>query len=470
MPRQGRPLGDRQFRRGHGERRANMRGPQRLPVQAEPKASRDRPVRPLLAWHISKAPILGMAPRTRPRCAATGIMATDTTEAGQTEQAEEAATATFADMGLHATVLQAVRDAGYEWPTPIQAQAIPLVMKGRDVMGLAQTGTGKTAAFTLPIVDRLIDGPRRTRALVLTPTRELCVQVEESVRKYARNAELEVLSVYGGVPLDPQEKKLRAGVDIVVATPGRLIDHLERQNVVFDDLEVLVLDEADRMLDMGFAPQINRVVAEIPSYRQTLLFSATMPPEVEALARKYLRKPVVVQVGRRSSAASTVTHAVYPVPRDRKSALLAQLLKAEALDSVLVFTRTKHGADRVVRHLERENIESTAMHADKTQPQRTRALEDFKSGKVRVLVATDIAQRGLDISGITHVVNYDVPQQAEDYVHRIGRTGRAAKEGDAFTFMAPDEIAMVRQIERVIGQPIPRISVPGYDFGTVAAD
>jgi len=376
----------------------------------------------------------------------------------------------FDQLGLSAELMKAVRDAGYTTPTPIQAQAIPLVLKGRDVMGLAQTGTGKTAAFTLPIVDRLLGGPQRTRVRVLTPTRELCVQVEESVKKYAMHAPISVVSVYGGVPLDPQEKKLRAGVDIVVATPGRLIDHLERQNVVFDDLEVLVLDEADRMLDMGFAPQINRIVADVPSYRQTLLFSATMPPEVEALARKYLRKPVVVQVGRRSAAASTVTHAVYPVPRDRKSELLAQLLRAEKLDSVLVFTRTKHGADRVVRHLEREQIEATAMHADKTQPQRTRALEDFKSGKVRVLVATDIAQRGLDISGITHVVNYDVPQQAEDYVHRIGRTGRAAKEGDAFTFMAPDEIAMVRQIERVIGQPIPRISVPGFDFGTVAAD
>jgi ATP-dependent RNA helicase RhlE len=396
------------------------------------------------------------------------LMSTETIEAEQDlEQDAGTESATFEQLGLSAEVMKAVRDAGYVTPTPIQAQAIPLVLKGRDVMGLAQTGTGKTAAFTLPIVDRLLGGPNRTRALVLTPTRELCVQVEESVKKYAFHAPISVVSVYGGVPLDPQEKKLRAGVDIVVATPGRLIDHLERQNVVFDDLEVLVLDEADRMLDMGFAPQINRIVADIPSYRQTLLFSATMPPEVEALARKYLRKPVVVQVGRRSSAASTVTHAVYPVPRDRKSELLAQLLRAEKLDSVLVFTRTKHGADRVVRHLERENIEATAMHADKTQPQRTRALEDFKSGKVRVLVATDIAQRGLDISGITHVVNYDVPQQAEDYVHRIGRTGRAAKEGDAFTFMAPDEIAMVRQIERVIGQPIPRISVPGFDFGTV---
>src|SRR5206468_3059415 len=241
------------------------------------------------------------------------------------------------------------------------------------------------AAFTLPIIERLVGGPRRTRVLNLTPTRELCVQVEGSFRKYAKHAPISVVSVYGGVPLEPQENALRRGVDVVVATPGRLIDHLERQNIVFDDLEVLVLDEADRMLDMGFAPQISRVVSDIPPYRQTVLFSA-------------------------------------------------------------------------------------AMHANKTQAQRTRALDDFKSGRVRVLVATDIAQRGLDISGITHVINYDVPQQAEDYVHRIGRTGRAANDGDAFTFMSPDEIAMVRTIERVIGQEIPRISVPGFDFGTVAAD
>ena len=396
-------------------------------------------------------------------------MATATTETQQ-QVIETDPAMTFDALGLSTELLSAVRDAGYAHPTPIQEQAIPLILKGRDIMGLAQTGTGKTAAFTLPMVDRLLSGPRRTRVLVLTPTRELCVQVEESIRKYSRHSALSVVSVYGGVPLDPQEKKLRAGVDIVVATPGRLIDHLDRQNVVFDDLEVLVLDEADRMLDMGFAPQINRIVSDVPRYRQTLLFSATMPPEVEALARKYLRKPIVVQVGRRSSAASTVAHAVYPVPRERKSSLLAELLRAEKLDSVLVFTRTKHGADRVVRHLQREGIHATAMHADKTQPQRTKALHDFKTGKVRVLVATDIAQRGLDITGITHVINYDVPQQAEDYVHRIGRTGRAAREGDAFTFMAPDEIAMVKQIERIVGQQIPRISVPGYDFGTVAAD
>jgi ATP-dependent RNA helicase RhlE len=291
------------------------------------------------------------------------------------------------------------------------------------------------------------------------------VQVEESFRKYGRHSKIRAVAIYGGVGLEPQQEKLRKGIDVIVATPGRLLDHMERGNVKFDDLEILVLDEADRMLDMGFAPQLNRIVAEIPRFRQTMLFSATMPPEVEALARKYLRKPVVVQVGRRSETASTVTHAVYPVPTTKKVELLAHLLLDEGLDSVLVFTRTKHGADRVVRHLSEKGIEATAMHADKSQGERTRALEDFKSGKIRVLVATDIAQRGLDVSGITHVINYDVPQQPEDYVHRIGRTGRAAASGDAFTFMSPDEIAMVRTIERVIGKKIPRISVPGYDFG-----
>ena len=377
---------------------------------------------------------------------------------------------TFADLGLAGPLLDGVREAGYTEPTPIQRQAIPLALSGRDIMGLAQTGTGKTAAFTLPIIDRLLGGPRRTRVLILAPTRELAAQVDESFRKYGKHSGLRVAAVFGGVPIEPQERALRSGVDVVVATPGRLIDHLERQNVVFDDLEVLVLDEADRMLDMGFAPQISRIVNEIPRYRQTLLFSATMPPEVEALARKYLRKPVVVQVGRRSEAASTVAHAVYPVPRDKKSALLIELLGQPDMDSVLIFTRTKHGADRVVRHLERAGITATAMHADKSQAQRTQALDGFKRGTVRVLVATDIAQRGLDISGITHVINYDVPQQPEDYVHRIGRTGRAAATGDAYTFMSPDEIAMVRTIERVIGQQIPRVSVPGFDFGTIAAD
>ena len=417
------------------------------------------------------SPAARRAPRATaaaPSVASTAEPSAATASAGGTLAQAEAATTdiTFADLGLTAPMLKALSDAGYRAPTPIQAQAVPLALKGRDLIGLAMTGTGKTAAFVIPIIERLLGGPHRTRALILTPTRELCVQVEESFRKYGRHSGLSVIPVYGGVGYEPQVKALRAGVDVVVATPGRLLDHLEKQNVVLDEIEVLVLDEADRMLDMGFAPQINRIVAQLHAYRQTLLFSATMPPEVEALARKYLRKPVVVQVGRRSGAATTVQHFVYPCPKDKKSALLVELLKKESLDSVLVFTRTKHGADRVVRTLEREGIKAGAMHADKTQGQRTKALDDFKTGKLRVLVATDIAQRGLDISGISHVINFDVPQQAEDYVHRIGRTGRAASTGDAYTFMCADEIAMVKSIERVIGQAIPRISVPGYDFGT----
>jgi ATP-dependent RNA helicase RhlE len=372
----------------------------------------------------------------------------------------------FAAFGLSEEVLRAISDAGYTLPTPIQSQAIPLALEGRDLIGLAQTGTGKTAAFTLPIVERLFGGPSRTRALILTPTRELCVQVEESFRKYGKFSALHVVPIYGGVGFEPQTAALKKGVDVVVATPGRLLDHMERKHGNFDDLEILVLDEADRMLDMGFAPQINRVVAQLPRFRQTLLFSATMVDTVEALARKYLRRPTVVQVGRRSEAASAVTHAVYPVPRDRKTALLSELVRAAGMDSVLVFTRTKAGADRVVRQLRQDGVEATAMHADKRQSERERALEAFRDNRIRVLVATDIAQRGLDISGITHVINYDVPQQPEDYVHRIGRTGRAAASGDAYTFMAPDEIAMVRTIERVLGTPIPRVSVPGFDFGT----
>ena len=383
-------------------------------------------------------------------------------------QAEASTTElTFADLGLSAPMLASLARAGYERPTPIQAQAVPLALKGRDLMGLAQTGTGKTAAFTIPIIERLLGGPKRTRALILTPTRELCQQVEASFQKYGEGTGLDVISIYGGVGYEPQTAALRAGVDVIVATPGRLIDHLEKQHVIFDDLEVLVLDEADRMLDMGFAPQINKIVAQIHPYRQTLLFSATMPPEVEALARKYLRKPQVVQVGRRSQAAATVRHYVYPVPKHKKTELLVHLVQSlDAEDSVLVFTRTKHGADRVVQHLAEAGYSADALHADKSQGQREQALARFKAGTTKILVATDIAQRGLDISGITHVINYDVPQQAEDYVHRIGRTGRAAKEGDAFTFMCADEIGMVRTVERVIGQQIPRISIPGFDFGT----
>ncbi len=386
----------------------------------------------------------------------------------------EAEIETFEGLRLLPAVLQAVRDAGYEVPTPIQAAAIPLALSGRDVIGLAQTGTGKTAGFTIPIIQRLLEvplaGSRRPRALILTPTRELAQQVRGSFEKYAIHSGFEIVEVFGGVALGPQEDALKRGVDVIVATPGRLIDHMERGNVVFDDLEVLVLDEADRMLDMGFAPQLNRIVREIPSYRQTLLFSATMPAEVEALARKYLRQPTVVQVGKRGGAAKTVEHAVYPVPEHRKTALLIDLLREERLDQVLVFTRTKNAADRVARDLEEAKIDALLMHGDRSQKERMDALEGFRTGRVRVLVATDVAQRGLDIAGISHVINYHVPEQPEDYVHRIGRTGRAAATGDAFTFMSAGEIAMVRTIERHLGRPIPRISVPGYDFGSAAAD
>src|SRR5881394_3176099 len=286
------------------------------------------------------------------------------------------ASISFADLDLAPELLHAVGDAGYTHPTPIQQQAIPLALAGRDLIGLAQTGTGKTAGFTLPIVQNLITTPlagadgeplHRPRVLILTPTRELAAQVEASFRKYGKYTSLRVVPIYGGVGIEPQSKALRRGVDVVVATPGRLLDHMERGNVGFDDLEVLVLDEADRMLDMGFAPQLNRIVSEIPRYRQTLLFSATMAPEIEALARKYLRKPVVVQVGRRSETASAVTHAVYPVPKEKKTELLAELLENNELDSVLVFTRTKHGADKVVRHLSEKGIDATGMHADKSQ-------------------------------------------------------------------------------------------------------
>ena len=378
----------------------------------------------------------------------------------------------FNEFGLAEPINRALAEEKYVTPTPIQTQTIPIAAQGRDVIGIAQTGTGKTAAFALPILNHLYNKRQRPaqkscRALVLSPTRELSSQIADSFRAYGRHIRpLEIALAIGGVPINRQVRALARGAEVLVATPGRLLDLVHQRSLRLDQIEVLVLDEADRMLDMGFAPQINRLVSAMPPYRQTLLFSATMLPEVEVLARKYLRRPHVVEVSRRSTTAVLVTHAVYPVPRSRKSALLIELLKQPEMDSVLVFTRMKVGADRVVRDLEHAGISATALHADKRQTQRDQALADFREGKIRVLVATDIAQRGLDITGISHVINYDVPAQVEDYVHRIGRTGRAAQTGDAYTFMSPDEIAMVRMIERVIGQEIDRVSVPGYDFGT----
>ena len=306
------------------------------------------------------------------------------------------------------------------------------------------------------------------RALVVTPTRELCAQVEESIRTYGKYISLKSITVYGGVGINPQIDALRKGVDILVATPGRLLDHVQQKTVDLRQVEILVLDEGDRMLDMGFIHDIRKILALLPAKRQNLLFSATFPEEIRKLAASFMHQPVTIEVARRNTPAELVSQVSHPVDGTRKRELLAHLVKTNDWKQVLVFCRTKHGANRLAQQLSRDGVNADAIHGNKSQNQRERALAEFKEGKVRVLVATDIAQRGLDVSGISHVINYDVPQQPEDYVHRIGRTGRAAATGDAYTFMSTDEIAMVRTIERMIGQQIPRISVPGYDFGTTA--
>jgi ATP-dependent RNA helicase RhlE len=379
----------------------------------------------------------------------------------------------FRALGLGDRILKAIQEAGYTEPTPIQAAAIPEVIAGHDLIGIAQTGTGKTAAFTLPILAKLSgtigDGtPRRTRALVLAPTRELVVQIEENVRAYGKHLPLRIALVYGGVGERPQIEALRAGSDLVIATPGRLLDLMGQRHGDFRGLEFLVLDEADRMLDMGFLPQIRQVVRSLPAKRQTLLFSATLSREIEMLTKEFQRDPKTIQIGRRSNPAETVTQFVYEVPKHLKLALLAHLLKDAALDSVLVFTRTKHGADRVARKLERDGITTGTLHSNRSQNQRLRALADFKSGKVRVLVATDIAARGIDVDGISHVVNYDFPMHAEDYVHRIGRTGRAQAIGDAISFVMPEDHAALRSLEKFIGRGIVRKRAEGFDYNAAA--
>ncbi|HCN75690.1 MAG TPA: RNA helicase, partial [Verrucomicrobiales bacterium] len=335
----------------------------------------------------------------------------------------------FKSLGLDPGILTAIQEAGYTEPTPIQSAAIPAVLAGGDVIGIAQTGTGKTAAFTLPILTRLAQNPpqgqrRRTRVLVLAPTRELVAQIEENVLAYARHLPLKIAKVYGGVGENPQKAALRSGADIVIACPGRLLDLMGQGCADFSGLEHLVLDEADRMLDMGFLPDIRRVIKQLPSKRQTLLFSATLSKEIEAITREFQHAPKIVQIGKRSNPAETVTQFVYEVPRHLKLALLAHLLEDEKLQMVLVFSRTKHGADKIARKLEKGGVKCATLHANRSQNQRLRALEDFKSWKVRVLVATDIAARGIDVDGISHVVNFDFPHVVEDYVHRIGRTGR----------------------------------------------
>ncbi len=370
----------------------------------------------------------------------------------------------FQQLGLAPEITRAVSDAGYRTPTPIQQGTIPGVLAGRDLIGCAQTGTGKTAAFTLPILHRLRSGSAgRLRALILVPTRELALQVHESLRTYGRHLRLSPVVVYGGVGLGPQEAALRRGADILVATPGRLLDHMERGNVRFGTLEVLVLDEADRMLDMGFIRDVRRIIRALPARRQTLFFSATMPDEVRRLSREILRDPVTVEVApRRSAPAAGVRQTVMPVAREHKRDLLAHLVRNEARGHTLVFTRTKHGANKLARHLEKCGHGVAVLHGNRSQAQRTRALDAFRRKRARIMVATDIAGRGIDVEGITHVVNFDLPSVPEDYVHRIGRTARAGATGAAISLMSPEERPQVRAIETLIGRAIERR--PARDF------
>jgi ATP-dependent RNA helicase RhlE len=380
----------------------------------------------------------------------------------------------FRALGLGDRIFKAVQEAGYTEPTPIQVAAIPDILAGHDLIGIAQTGTGKTAAFTLPILTRLagmIGGgnqPRATRALIVAPTRELVVQIEENVRAYAKHLPLRAATIFGGVSERPQIEALRSGVELVIATPGRLLDLMQQRHGSFSGLQFLVLDEADRMLDMGFLPQIRQIVKALPQKRQTLLFSATLSAEIETLTKEFLRSPKTVQVGRRANPAETVTQLVYEVSQHLKPALLAHLLQDANLDTVLVFARTKHGADRIARKLESSGIRTATLHSNRSQNQRLRALRDFKSGAVRVLVATDIAARGIDVEGISHVVNYDFPMHPEDYVHRIGRTGRAHAIGDAISFVTREDYASLRSLERFIGRGIVRKRAEGFDYSAPA--
>ncbi len=379
----------------------------------------------------------------------------------------------FNALGLEANILRAVQEAGYTEPTPIQTAAIPQILAGHDLIGIAQTGTGKTAAFVLPILAKLVgqtgSGQRRvTRVLVVAPTRELVVQIEENVRAYARHLPLRMATVFGGVGERPQIDALRSGVDIVVATPGRLLDLMGQRCADFSGLQFLVLDEADRMLDMGFLPDIRRIVQALPQKRQTLLFSASLSREIEGVTREFQRAPKIVQIGRRANPAETVTQLVYEVPKHHKPALLVHLLRDPNMNMVLVFTRMKHSADRVARKLESCGIKTGTLHSNRSQNQRLRALKDFKSGVVRVLVATDIAARGIDVDGISHVVNYDFPMHSEDYVHRIGRTGRAHAVGDAISFVTPEDHGELRALERFIGRGIVRKRAEGFDYQAAA--
>lgn len=376
----------------------------------------------------------------------------------------------FQSLGLAPSILSAIQDAGYTEPTPIQAAAIPAVLSGSDVIGIAQTGTGKTAAFTLPILTQLTQKPcqpgqrSHTRVLVIAPTRELVAQIEENVLAYAKHLPLKIARVFGGVGEKPQKDALRAGSEVVIACPGRLLDLMGQRCADFSKLEYLVLDEADRMLDMGFLPDIRRIVHQLPKKRQTLLFSATLSKEIESLTHEFQHSPKIVQIGKRSNPAETVTQHIYELPKHLKLSLLSHLLKDDALQMVLVFSRTKHGADKIARKLEQTGVRCATLHANRSQNQRLKALDDFKAGRVRVLVATDIAARGIDVDGISHVINFDFPHVVEDYVHRIGRTGRAQAIGDAISFVSADELDDLRRLERFIGRGITRKRAENFDY------
>jgi ATP-dependent RNA helicase RhlE len=378
----------------------------------------------------------------------------------------------FRVFNLGDNLVRAVEDAGYTEPTPIQVEAIPKIMAGHDLIGIAQTGTGKTAAFVLPILSQLFSPgvssqSRGIRWLILAPTRELVVQIEENVRDYAKYLPARFATVFGGVSERPQIKALRSGTDLVIATPGRLLDLVGQGHGDFSALRFLVLDEADRMLDMGFIPQIRRIMKFLPAKRQTLLFSATLSKEIEVLTQEFLHRPKMVQIGRRSNPAETVTQLVYEVSSGLKPALLIHLLRDPSFDSVLVFTRTKHGADRIAKRLGGAQITTATLHSNRSQNQRLNALRAFKSGEVRVLVATDIAARGIDVDGISHVVNFDFPMHPEDYVHRIGRTGRAQAIGDAISFVTPEDRDALRSLERFIGRGVVRKKADDFDYQAV---
>jgi ATP-dependent RNA helicase RhlE len=371
----------------------------------------------------------------------------------------------FGKLGLSEKILEGVKAMGYSEPTPIQLRAIPLVLSGKDVIGSAQTGTGKTAAFALPILSKLGGHhPVGPRVLILEPTRELAAQVETAIRDYARFTDLKVCVVFGGVGYGKQNDELKAGADIVVATPGRLLDHLEQGTLKLDKVEFLVLDEADRMLDMGFLPDVRRLVEKCPRKRHSALFSATVPPQIETLIQWAMHEPETIEIGARRSPAESVKHVIYPVSDMQKTDLLLELLNRVNYDSVIVFCRTKHGADRAASLLKRANHAVAVLHSNRTQKEREQALQGFRDGKFEVLVATDIAARGLDIADVSHVINYDVPQHPEDYIHRIGRTGRAAATGDAFTIMVAEDAPHVFAIERFISQKIPRVKLENFDY------